>query len=47
MTQPRERYRDMTKVELSAELVKRDLVKTGNVDDLGERLIDNDLHPTP
>ena len=36
----------MTKVELSDELAKRDLAKTGNVDDLRERLIDNDLHPT-
>ena len=41
-----ERYQNMTKAELSDELAKRDLVKTGNVDDLRERLIDDDLHPT-
>jgi hypothetical protein len=38
-----ELYQDMTKVELSEELGKRDLVKSGNVDELRERLIENDL----
>jgi hypothetical protein len=38
-----ERYENMTKVELSDELGKRDLAKSGNVDDLRERLIDDDL----
>jgi hypothetical protein len=38
-----ERYQDMTKVGLSEELGRRDLVKTGNVDELRERLIENDL----
>jgi hypothetical protein len=37
------RYQDMTKVELSDELEKRDMPKTGNVDELRERLIDSDL----
>ena len=38
-----ERYEHMTKVELSEELAARDLPKTGNVDELRERLIENDL----
>ncbi len=37
------RYRDMTKVELSEELAGRDLPRTGNVDELRERLTDSDL----
>jgi hypothetical protein len=41
-----ERYEDMTKAELSEELGQRGLVKSGNVDDLRERLIQNDLQPT-
>jgi len=40
------RYEDMTKVELSEELGQRGLVKSGNVDDLRDRLIENDLQPT-
>ena len=38
-----ERYQDMTKVELSEELDKRSMPKTGNVDELRDRLIDSDL----
>ncbi len=38
-----ERYQEMTKVELSDQLASRDLPKTGNVDELRERLIDADL----
>jgi hypothetical protein len=38
-----QRYAEMTKVELSEELDKRGMPKTGNVDELRERLIDNDL----
>jgi hypothetical protein len=38
----RERYEGLTKVELAEELGRRDLPKTGNVDDLIERLVDND-----
>lgn len=38
-----ELYGDMTKVELSDELAKRGLPKTGNVDELRERLIKSDL----
>ena len=38
-----ERYQEMTKVELSEQLAARDLPKTGNVDELRERLIDADL----
>ena len=38
-----ERYEHMTKVELSEELAARDLPKTGNVDELRDRLIENDL----
>ena len=38
-----ERYEHMTKVELSDELEKRDLPKTGNVEELRERLIEADL----
>jgi hypothetical protein len=38
-----ERYAEMTKVELSDELETRGLAKTGNVDELRERLIANDL----
>jgi hypothetical protein len=37
-----ERYQDMTKVELSEELASRDLPKTGNVDELRDRLMAND-----
>ena len=37
-----ERYEDMTKVELSEELGDRGLKKSGNVEELRERLIDDD-----
>lgn len=38
-----ERYQDMTKAELSDELAKRDMTKSGNVDELRERLVESDL----
>jgi hypothetical protein len=38
-----ERYQEMTKVELSEELAGRDLPKSGNVDELRERLTETDL----
>ena len=38
----RERYEGLTKAELSDQLAARDLPKTGNVDDLIERLIEAD-----
>ncbi len=38
----RARYEDMTKAELSDLLAKRDLPKTGNVDELVERLVEAD-----
>ena len=38
----RERYQDMTKAELSDLLGQRDLPKTGNVDELVERLVEAD-----
>ena len=38
-----ERYQDMTKVELSDELASRELPKSGNVDELRDRLIASDL----
>jgi hypothetical protein len=38
-----ERYQDATKAELSEELGKRVLMKSGNVDELRDRLIENDL----
>jgi hypothetical protein len=38
----RARYEGMTKAELSDLLVKRDLPKTGNVDELVERLVEAD-----
>jgi hypothetical protein len=38
-----DRYREMTKVELADELGRRDLVKSGNVDELRERLIADDM----
>lgn len=38
----RERYEGKTKAELTDELGRRDLPKTGNVDDLIERLVDAD-----
>jgi hypothetical protein len=41
-----ERYAEMTKVELADELAKRRLPKTGNVDELRERLIDDDQKTT-
>ena len=37
-----ERYSGLTKAELSEELAKRNLPKTGNVDELVERLVDAD-----
>jgi len=36
-------YDDLTKAELQEELGRRDLPKTGNVDELRERLVANDL----
>jgi hypothetical protein len=38
----RERYEGFTKAELSEQLAKRQLPKSGNVDDLIERLVDAD-----
>jgi hypothetical protein len=38
-----ERYKEMTKAEVSDQLATRDLPKTGNVEELRERLIDADL----
>jgi hypothetical protein len=38
----RERYEGLTKAQLVEELGKRDLPKTGNVDELVERLVDAD-----
>ncbi len=38
----RERYEGLTKAELSDQLAARDLAKTGNVDELVERLIEDD-----
>jgi hypothetical protein len=38
----RERYEGLTKAELSDQLAKRELPKTGNVDDLIERLVEAD-----
>ena len=38
----RERYEGLTKAELSDQLGQRDLPKTGNVDDLIERLVEAD-----
>ena len=38
----RERYEGLTKAELSDQLAERDLPKTGNVDDLIERLVEAD-----
>ena len=40
--QARERYEGLTKAELSDQLAARDLPKTGNVDELTERLIEAD-----
>jgi hypothetical protein len=40
--QARERYEGQTKAELSDQLAGRDLPKTGNVDELIERLIEDD-----
>jgi hypothetical protein len=40
-----ERYRDLTKVELQDELAQRDLPRTGNVEELRQRLIDAELQP--
>lgn len=40
--QARERYEGQTKAELSDQLDKRDLPKTGNVDELIERLVEAD-----
>jgi hypothetical protein len=39
-----EQYQDMAKVELSEELAQRGLPKSGNLDELRERLIESDLH---
>jgi hypothetical protein len=38
------KYAHMTKVELSDLLAERDLPKTGNVEELRERLIEDELH---
>jgi hypothetical protein len=38
----RERYEGLTKAQLSDQLAKRELPKTGNVDDLIERLVEAD-----
>ena len=38
----RERYEGLTKAELSDQLARRELPKTGNVDDLIERLVEAD-----
>jgi hypothetical protein len=38
-----QKYAEMTKIELSEELGNRDLPKTGNVDELRERLVEADL----
>ena len=38
----RERYEGLTKAELSDQLGQRDLPKTGNVDELVERLVEAD-----
>ena len=38
----RQRYEDLPKAELSDLLAKRDLPKTGNIDDLIERLVEGD-----
>jgi SAP domain len=40
--QARERYEGLTKAELSDQLEKRDLPKTGTVDELVERLVEAD-----
>jgi hypothetical protein len=40
--QARERYEGQTKAELSDQLAARDLPKTGNVDELIERLVEAD-----
>ena len=40
--QATERYADLTKAELQDDLARRDLPKTGNVDELRERLIADD-----
>ena len=40
--QARDRYEGQTKAELSDQLAERDLPKTGNVDELIERLVEAD-----
>lgn len=40
--QAAKKYDDMTKVELQEQLAARDLPKTGNVDELRDRLIEDD-----
>jgi hypothetical protein len=40
--QARQRYEGLTKAELSDLLAQRDLPKTGNVDELVERLVESD-----
>ena len=42
--QARERYEGQTKAELSDQLAERDLPKTGNVDELIERLVEADTN---
>ena len=39
----RQRYQDLTKAELADELGRRDLPRTGTVDELLDRLVDADL----
>jgi hypothetical protein len=41
------KYAEMTKVELSDELGRRDLPKTGTVEELRERLVEADLESAP
>ena len=43
----RERYEGLTKAELSDLLDQRNLPKTGNVDELVERLVEADMQVTP
>ena len=42
--QIREHYRTLTKNELSEEAAKRNLPKTGTIDELVDRLVENDTH---
>jgi hypothetical protein len=42
-TEAAERYHDLTKTELQHELTRRDLARSGTVDQLRQRLVDADL----